>query len=253
MFKDRLRQGSCEPVGVSVGSDASKSCGVEVALQCTGENAPDPGMKSAMGMPGVRLQFSRKEVRSTSSGRRLSLVHTDEKLSLHVESTYEAFQNVPMVRRRSRVTNNGNAPVGIDFLSSAMLHDLADPQHYDRELRIHICFNSWMAEGQWRSFKPSELGFVENGRTSWSEASAGSVGTWSTEKFLPIAMIENTALGLIWFWQIEHDGSWYWEVSNVSRRSNYADDVYAYLGGPDDLHAAAWKNLQPGRSYDDLS
>ena len=44
--------------------------------------------------------------------------------------------------------------------------------------------NSWMAEGQWHTFKPSELGFVENDRTSWSEASAGSVGSWSTEKYL---------------------------------------------------------------------
>src|SRR5208282_32797 len=26
-------------------------------------------------------------------------------------------------------------------------------------------------------------------------------------------------------------------------------DVYAWLGGPDDLHSAAWKNLQPGASY----
>jgi alpha-galactosidase len=252
LSRDRLRQGSCVPVGVPFALNGSKSYGVEVALQCTGENSPDPGMKSAMGMPGVRLQFGGKEEKSTSNGRRLSLVHTDSKLSLHVESIYEAFHKTPMVRRRTRVTNNGNAPVGIDFLSSAMLHGLADPKHYDHELRIHIPFNSWMAEGQWRTFKPSELGFVENERTSWSEASAASVGSWSTEKFLPMAMVENTVLGLIWFWQIEHDGSWYWEVSNVSHHSNYADDVYAYLGGPDDLHSAAWKNLQPGQSYESV-
>jgi alpha-galactosidase len=54
---------------------------------------------------------------------------------------------------------------------------------------------------------------------------------------------------LLWFWQIDHNGSWYWEISNVSARDNYADDVYAYLGGPDDLHSAAWKNLKPGETY----
>lgn len=155
-----------------------------------------------------------------------------------------------MVRRRTRVTNEGKVPVGIDFLSSAMLHGLVDPQHYDHELRIHLALNRWMAEGQWRIFRPSDLGFVENERTSWSEASAGSVGTWSTEKYLPMAIIENLSLGLTWFWQIEHNGSWYWEVSNGSGRGNAADDVYGYLGGPDDLHAAAWKNLQPGQSYE---
>ena len=64
-----------------------------------------------------------------------------------------------------------------------------------------------------------------------------------------MAMVENLSLGLIWFWQIEHNGSWYWEVSNVSARSNHADDVYAYLGGPDDLHSAAWKQLKPGKTF----
>ncbi len=94
------------------------------------------------------------------------------------------------------------------------------------------------------------MSFVENERTSWSEAKAGSIGSWSTERYLPMAIVENLKLGLAWFWQIEHNGSWYWEISNVSLRSGYADDVYAYLGGPDDLHSAAWKRLKPGESYE---
>jgi alpha-galactosidase len=167
-----------------------------------------------------------------------------------VESVYEAFNGVPVVRRYSRITNNGSSPVGIEFLSSAMLHGLADPQNYDRELRIHVALNSWMAEGQWHTLRPSEMGFVENERTSWSEAQAGSIGSWSTERYLPMAMVENLPLGLTWFWQIEHNGSWYWELSNVSARDNNADDVYAYLGGPDDLHSAAWKSLKPGETYE---
>jgi alpha-galactosidase len=112
--------------------------------------------------------------------------------------------------------------------------------------------NSWMAEAQWHRLRPSEMGFVENERTSWSEAQAGSVGSWSTERYLPMAMAENTRLGLTWFWQIEHNGSWYWEISNISSRDNYADDVYAYLGGPDDLHSAAWKNLKSGETYETI-
>jgi alpha-galactosidase len=131
-----------------------------------------------------------------------------------------------------------------------MLHGLADPQNYDRELRIHVALNSWMAEGQWHTLRPSEMGFVENERTSWSEAQAGSIGSWSTERYLPMAMVENLPLGLTWFWQIEHNGSWYWELSNVSALDNNADDVYAYLGGPDDLHSAAWKSLKPGETYE---
>ncbi len=245
----RLRQKRLVPAAISslAGADSS---GVEVALQCSGENSPDPGMKSAMGQPGARLLFAGKREESTATGKRLVCTHTDAALNLRVESIYESFDGVPVVRRYSKVTNSGTSPVGIEFLSSAMLHGLAAPQDYDRELRIHTAVNSWMAEGQWHRQRPSEMGFVENERTSWSEAQAGSIGSWSSARYLPMAMAENTRLGLIWFWQIEHNGSWYWEISNVSARNNFADDVYAYLGGPDDLHSAAWKNLRPGETYE---
>ena len=245
----RLRQKRAVPSG-SEAAALGGSSGVEVAIQCSGENSPDQGMKSGMGQPGVRLLFAGHKEEATPKGKRLVCTHTDPNLKLRVESIYEAFDGISVVRRYSRVTNEGSSPAGIEFLSSAMLHGLADPQKYDRELRIHVAFNSWMSEGQWHTFRPSEMGFVENERTSWSEAQAGSIGSWSTERYLPMAMAENTKLGLIWFWQIEHNGSWYWEISNVSARDNNADDVYAYLGGPDDLHSAAWKNLRPGESYE---
>jgi alpha-galactosidase len=245
----KLRQRQLNPVNPA-GSVAHDSSGVEVALQCSGENSPDQGMKSAMGQPGARLVFAGHDEGPTRGGKRLVCTHTDPNLKLRVQSIYEGFDGIPVVRRYSRVTNEGSSPVGIEFLSSAMLHGLADPQKYDHELRIHVALNSWMSEGQWHTFRPSEMGFVENERTSWSEAQAGSIGSWSTERYLPMAMAENTRLGLIWFWQIEHNGSWHWEISNVSARDNNADDVYAYLGGPDDLHSAAWKNLKPGETYE---
>jgi alpha-galactosidase len=245
----KLRQKRLIPTGALV-MGADSSAGVEIALQCSGENSPDQGMKSGMGQPGARLLFAGRQEESTRGGKRLVCKHTDPTMNLSVESVYEAFDGILVVRRYSRVTNLGISPVGIEFLSSAMLHGLAAPQGYDRELRIHVALNSWMAEGQWHNLRPSEMGFVENERTSWSEARAGSIGSWSTGRYLPMAMAENTKLGLTWFWQIEHNGSWYWEISNVSATSNNADDVYAYLGGPDDLHSAAWKGLKPGQSYE---
>lgn len=245
----RLRQGRVVPAGTAKSEGPAASEGVEVALQCTGENSPDQGLKSGVGQPGARLVFVKKAEESIPGGRRLRCFHSDQALGLDVESVYEAFDHAPMVRRFTRIANRANAPVGIDFLSSAMLHGLADPQHYDHELRIHLARNSWMAEGQWHTFRPSELGFVENEKTSWSEAAAESIGSWSTEKFLPMAVVENLTLGLCWFWQIEHNGSWYWEISNATARGIHASNTYAYLGGPDDLHAQAWKNLKPGETY----
>ena len=248
--EQKLRQRTVLPSRMAPGKIAPKvSSGVETAIQCSGENSPDQGMKQGSGQPGIRLLFKGKHEESTGKGRRLVLSQADPILGIEVDSFYESFEGIPVVRRWTRVTNSGSAPIGIEFLSSAMLHSLADAQNYEDELVIHLAFNSWMSEGQWHSLRPSELGFVENDRTSWSEASAGSIGSWSAEKYLPMAMVENTRMGVIWFWQIEHNGSWYWEISNYSFRDNNADDVYAYLGGPDDLHSSAWKNLKPGESY----
>lgn len=245
----RLRQHLILPVGVEPSSESLQWAGVESALLCSGEDSPDSGMKQSAGSPGQRLKFVGKEEQRSDRGKTMVLRHTDADLHLDLESHYEAFEGLSVVRRHVEISNVGKGPVGIEYLSSAMLHALADPVHYDRELKIWLAYNSWMAEGQWHSFRPSELGFVENMRTSWSQASAASVGSWSTEKYLPMAVVENTKLGVAWFWQIEHNGSWYWEISNLSERGIRASNVYAYLGGPDQLHSQAWKNLEPGKNY----
>lgn len=245
----RLRQHICRPADVELPQERSQWFGVEVGILCTGEDSPDSGMKQSGGSPGNRLQFLSKQEQRSGRGRTLVLEHQDADLRLSVRSYYEGFDGLNVVRRAVEVRNAGDQPVGISYLSSAMLHGLADPVHYEDELKIWLAFNSWMAEGQWHCYRPSELGLVENMRTSWAKAAAGVTGSWSTEKYLPMAVVENTKLGIAWFWQIEHNGSWYWEISNLAQRSNRASDVYAYLGGPDELHSHAWKNLEPGKTF----
>src|SRR4051812_424645 len=120
----RLRQKRFLPAGFKE-DDTLNSSGVEVALQCSGENSPDQGMKSAMGQPGNRLLLDGHRLEPMRGGKRLVLTHTDPLLKLQVESLYEAIDGVPIVRRYSRIVNAGDSPVGIDFLSSAMLHGLA--------------------------------------------------------------------------------------------------------------------------------
>jgi len=115
----KLRQKQLVPADIIA---VGKSSGVEVALQCSGENSPDQGMKSGMGQPGMRLLFAGKREESARGGKRLVCIHTDANLRLRVESVYESFDGLPVLRRFWRATNEGNLPVGSDFLSSAMLH-----------------------------------------------------------------------------------------------------------------------------------
>ncbi len=245
---NRLRSRILLPTGAHAPSDLpapTAISGLETALHCTGEDINEHhGMKLTGGEPGNRLVFVGKQETPTANGSRLVLTHADPVLGLQVESIYEAYHDVPVVRRYARVTNKGKAPVGIEYLSSALLHNFSSPRAFEKDLRVHYCMNSWQTEGQWRAAKPSEIGFVDNGNFSVSAAFFNSIGTWSTARYLPMGMVENKDLKVIWFWQIEHNGSWHWELSDTSDKM-----VYAYIGGPDALHAQAWKNLQPGESY----
>jgi alpha-galactosidase len=192
------------------------SSGLETAILCTGENADDHhGMKLTGGMPGGRMVFVGKQIVETATGKQLVLTHIDPALSLKVESIYESFRGVPVVRRFTRVTNLDVRPVGIEYVSSAMLHNLVTPREFERELLVHFAYNTWQAEGQWHTCRPSQVGFIDNENFTCSAASFSSLGTWSTQKYLPMGFIENKRLGVTWFWQIEHNGSWHWELSNT--------------------------------------
>ena len=99
----RLRQKRLVPVDFAA---LDNSSGVEVALQCSGENSPDQGMKSGTGQPGVRLLFAGKREESTRRGKRLVCTHTDSNLKLRVESFYESFDGLPVDRKSTRLNSS---------------------------------------------------------------------------------------------------------------------------------------------------
>src|SRR5579872_7440003 len=68
----RLRQKSMLPAAFRRAKfQPPASSGVETAIQCSGENSPDAGMKQAMGQPGSRLVFVDKKEEVGGKGRRL--------------------------------------------------------------------------------------------------------------------------------------------------------------------------------------
>ena len=58
-----LHQGTLVPFGLSMTPDLVRSSEVVVALQCSGEDSPDQGLKSGAGQPGLRLKFMEKRAR----------------------------------------------------------------------------------------------------------------------------------------------------------------------------------------------
>lgn len=229
----------------------------EVSLHCTGEDrASFHGAKLCGGNPGLRLQYVKLEEKSTSWGKQVIVFQKDDILKLAVESYYDFYSGTNTCRRYTKVRNAGKQAIGIEYLSSAMINNIGNLGQgaIDDKLLIHWAHNTWKAEGQWMSEKLSRAGWAENGQNSLSGIFHNNLGSWSTIKELPMAMIENKAVGLTWFWQIEHNGSWHWEFSNVrgkpdNKNFELSTSTYVYLGGPDEEHHQAWKSLKPGETY----
>lgn len=245
-----LRLRTVAPTGVrpAAALPATSAVGeLDVALQCTGEDRNDHhGLKLTGGTPGTRLEYTGRREEPSPGGRTVVLEQVDPRLGLRVESVYRFWDAAPVVRRSVRLTNTGDAPVGIEYLSSGMLHNLGrfgdGPVH--RKLRLHLPRNTWVAEAQWHSFTLPQAGWCDSGM---SAAAFTSLGNWSTAAYLPLGLAENTAAGLTWFWQIEHCGSWHWELGH-----QLGGDVYLYAGGPDEEHHHAWRLLRPGESYESV-
>lgn len=219
----------------------------EVFMHISGENrGVHHGAKMTGGNPGMRLEFVEKTEANTVNGKLVILVQKDPVRNLRVESYYEFYNAVPVIRRFTRVVNESSKDAGIEYLSSAVLNNYSNitPGTPQDNIIIHYAFNSWQQEAQWKTAKPSELGWDNNGSFNINTVSFSSIGSWSTIKYLPVGMVENTKANITWFWQIEHNGSWHCELSNTSNRS-----TYLYLGGPDAEHSHALKKLKPGESY----
>ena len=124
-FRSLLPHGVAAPNGIPACTDIS---GLETSILCTGEDVPDHhGAKFTAGSPGIRMIFLGRHEPATPRGKRLILSHADAALDLHVQSNYETFGDIPVVRRWTTVTNNSGNAIGVVYLSSAMLSNFSNP------------------------------------------------------------------------------------------------------------------------------
>ncbi|MEI8079573.1 MAG: alpha-galactosidase, partial [bacterium] len=246
----KLRQVSLLPAGVTnqlPKVQGNTAAGPEVEMQVTGLNWSEHHAKKLFGgRPGTELIYLGQQTLASKLCRHEVLLQQAPELGLRVESHYVFIQDIPVIRRWTRVVNEGPEPVGIEHVSSAMVYNFANfgASPLESKLRIHFANNSWKNEAQWQTAPPSRWGFLENGAFSVTAIAFNNLGSWSTMSQLPIGMVENRDLGATWLWQIEHNGSWHWEISESAHRTSYL-----YLGGPDELFSSAWKQLAPGKSY----
>lgn len=202
---------------------------VPTEVFATGENPNDHhGAKHT----GSALSDALKYVSHSETDSEITFILENEKI--RVIQHYEFFGEAGAVRSYAEIKNIGGCDLGLEYASSFCMYGF----EFDR---IWICHNAWCRELEWRSYTPPELGYSRITEFSSKRISAANTGTWSTKEFMPMGIIQNSEESI--FWQIEHNGSWNFEISDIKNVN------YLKLSGPSEQENQWWKNLKPGESF----
>jgi len=176
-------------------------------------------------------------------GRKLEFVMKNEEISVVLH--YQFYNGVSVIKSWVDVANICGHNVGIEYISSFALHgiDKEGQSNAGSKMQIMIPHNSWCREISWRKCSLTDLGYDRVNRASTKRISISNTGTWSTKEYLPMGCVINTDAESTLMWQIESNGSWQWEISDISNK------LYLKISGPNENENHWWKNLKPNEAF----
>lgn len=199
--------------------------------------------------PGYTLGYRQHEDTCNADGRKLVFTLFDENTATEVEVHYQFYTRLSLLRSWSVIRNRGDAPFTVEYLSSFVINGIEkeSAKNWGDNFSLHIPHNSWTRELQWRQYTFDELGFmpcIQKGQQRSSKPlHYTNTGAWSSKEYLPMGYLEDKHTGAGLFWQIEHNGSWHWEIGDQ------ANHLYLQIGGPNEFYHHWFKNLEPGDEF----
>jgi len=235
----RLSIADNEPVRIGITGGAGMVRLVELCLDDGGRSGGSSDQHRNY-VAGSRLRY----VRHDSTAARLTVMQRDPTTDIEVGTEFTAYSSVVSVI--STVRNAGAEPHQLDYVSSLNISGFTGGDI--SKLRVHIPYNSWLTEFRWRELSTADIGVVTAGLGAGSAASRGrfpvtSTGSWSTGNYLPMGAITEPTSGRTALWQIEHNGAWHWEITDV------ANDLQVAVAGPTDNEHQFVAVLDPGAAF----
>ncbi|MFC5652667.1 glycoside hydrolase family 36 protein [Paenibacillus solisilvae] len=215
-------------------------------LQLTGEDRAEyHGRTHRASYPGLRMVYGGHQDTRNEAGRKLELSLRDEETGLLAVQHFQFYEGVQTVRCWAVLKNEGTADAEVEYVSSLALTGLDKEGKQDRDdkMKLFLAHNGWQSELQWRSYKLPELGMSHLIDRGSKRVSCSNTGSWSAAEHIPMAVLENEESGTSLFWQIEHNGSWHWEIMEQS------DLLTVLISGPTEQDNHWWLKLQPGESF----
>lgn len=207
------------------------------------------GAKYVQTAPGYRMKYKDFKDYRNDCGRKLEIVTEDLETGIQVVGHMQFYEGISVIRSWTEVINAGKESRGLEYVSSFALNGIEKEgiHDYDDKMKLYIPHNSWQRELDWNVYSFKDLGMSVSQPAGFRHSSKtvgiGNTGNWSAKEYIPMGYLENEETNSSLFWQIEHNGSWYWEISDQDGH------MYLKLSGPTEHHNHWWKNLKPGESF----
>lgn len=205
------------------------------------------GNKYVVTAPGYRLTYKSHVDTCNRFGRKLEIITTDEPTGVDVVRHFQFYDGIPVVRSWTDIINHSQQTHTLEYVASFTLTGVSKegilPR--DRRMEVSIPHNSWQRELQWQTYTMEQLGMgvSQDFELSSKVIAATNVGNWSTKEYLPMGVLTNTEADTQLFWQIEHNGSWHWEISDQMGH------FYLQLSGPSEIESHWSRDLAPGETF----
>lgn len=224
----------------------------EIAL--SGQDRPEErhGLKYTVSAPGYRMKYDSHRDYRNEKGRKLEIVTFDLETQVYVTSHFQFFDGISVVNCYNQVENRGQTIQGLEYISTFNINGIEKEGllEMDKKIKVAIFHNSWHRELQWKEYTLRELGLEQCQRDGMIRSSKAvnvtNTGNWSTKEYLPMGCVTNNETGTILFWQIEHNGSWHWEISDQTNH------LYLQLCGPAENQSHWYKELKPGEMFESV-
>ncbi len=136
-------------------------------------------------------------------------------LTLSEDVTF--VKGLNMIEQVTTVTNGANEPIDISGIapSQALGVGIGGSKYFETErFRIHYPRCTWCGEAQWQTKTMADLGLYPTCNRRWviSKFRIGDNGSFSTEHYYPLMIIEDLEKCETWFFEREGTENWFIEI-----------------------------------------
>lgn len=211
------------------------------------------GNKHICTAPGYLLTYAGMDDCVNEIGRKITVYQEDRTVThVRLETEMQFYKGTSVVRMKNRIINEGEDTQCLEYLSSFCYTGIEKEgkSNSDAKMRVRIPYNGWQKEMSIREFTFGDVGLAQTQPGVYQRTSqileVTNTGHWSTKKYLPLGYVENKEAHTSLFWQIEHNGSWHYEISDQNTH------FYVCVSGPTEIQSHWFKNLAPGEAFESV-